>query len=187
MFTKYLIGEIRADFLDADDDSDIVTSDRQRLKEDDPRYVKLIEWFKEQVLSEVEGNWSAWRREQALDVALENDAVNEWYQTLSSDNQHFAKQLFGKIGKLGMEDESGKKELYRNTILAFERLRLRESLTELAALKDEADLSVLTTIFDGIDELEAVEYHGISKGRLEVIEAFSNIVQSEKERVIQYH
>src|SRR6266446_5832725 len=38
LFTKYLIGEIRADFLDLDDQPDIVTSDRQRLKENDPRF-----------------------------------------------------------------------------------------------------------------------------------------------------
>lgn len=38
LFTKYLVGEIRVDFLDSDDDDDIATSDRQRLKQTDPRY-----------------------------------------------------------------------------------------------------------------------------------------------------
>lgn len=38
LYTKYLTGQIEADFLDADDAPDIATSDRQRVQEDDPRY-----------------------------------------------------------------------------------------------------------------------------------------------------
>ncbi|MHB8594961.1 MAG: ATP-binding protein, partial [Acidimicrobiales bacterium] len=37
IYAKYLMGEIDADFMDLDDKEDIVTSDRQRVKEDDPR------------------------------------------------------------------------------------------------------------------------------------------------------
>ncbi|WP_241730141.1 hypothetical protein [Pseudomonas sp. SST3] len=42
LYTKYLTGQIEADFLDADDQPDIATSDRQRVQEDDPRYIQLI-------------------------------------------------------------------------------------------------------------------------------------------------
>ncbi|WP_293653045.1 ATP-binding protein [Thiolapillus sp.] len=37
LYTKYLTGQIEADFLDLDDEPDIATSDRQRIQEDDPR------------------------------------------------------------------------------------------------------------------------------------------------------
>ena len=42
IYTKYLTGQIEADFLDADDAPDIATSDRQRVQEDDPRYDQLV-------------------------------------------------------------------------------------------------------------------------------------------------
>ena len=35
LYTKYLTGQIEADFLDQDDEPDIATSDRQRMQEDD--------------------------------------------------------------------------------------------------------------------------------------------------------
>ena len=40
MITKYIYGEIHADFLDEDDQADIATSSRQKISEDDPRYVR---------------------------------------------------------------------------------------------------------------------------------------------------
>src|SRR5437016_3927085 len=42
VYTKYLTGQIEADFLDASDVDDIVTSNRQRLIEDDIRLQQLL-------------------------------------------------------------------------------------------------------------------------------------------------
>ena len=50
LYSKYLIGEIDADFLDFDDKDDIVTSDRQRIKEGDPRYKKLKDFVQKRNL-----------------------------------------------------------------------------------------------------------------------------------------
>lgn len=40
LYTKYLTRQTEADFLNADDEPDIATSDRQRVQEDDPRYIQ---------------------------------------------------------------------------------------------------------------------------------------------------
>ena len=185
LFTKYLMGELRADFLDEDEKPDITTSDRQRLKEDDPRYQEVLAWFRQKVLGVVEANWGDWRGKAALENALQIPEVKEWHQSLSVDSKRFAGQLFAKIGKFPKENDSEKRELYKYTILAFEKLRFRDALTEIDQIQDGADVSVLQAVFSGIDELEAAEYHQIAKGRLEVIEAFDKIVPKEKERVIQ--
>lgn len=185
LYTKYLIGELRADFLDVDHQPDITTSDRQRLKEDDPRYEQILEWFDKNVLRGVEGNWSAWRGAAALETALEIPEVKAWHETLSKDSKRFAAQLFAKIGKFPKDNDQEKRELYKYTILAFEKLRLREALTAIDEIAEDADMSVVQAVFDGIDELEAMGYYDIAKGRLEVIDAFSKIVPKEKEKIIQ--
>lgn len=185
LYTKYLIGELRADFLDVDDEPDITTSDRQRLKEDDPRYEQILEWFNKNVLRVVEANWSAWRGAAALETALEIPEVKAWHDTLSKDSKRFAGQLFAKIGKLPKDNEQEKRELYKYTILAFEKLRLREALTAIDEIEDDASLSVFQAVFSGIDELEAVGYYDIVRGRLEVIEKFRDIVPAQREKVIQ--
>ncbi len=187
LYTKYLLGELRADFLDVDDEDDITTSDRQRLKEDDPRYHQILEWFRQNVLNVVEANWGDWRGAAALETALEIPEVKAWHDSLSTDSKRFAGQLFAKIGKFPKDNEAEKRELYKYTILAFEKLRLREALTAIEGIEDNADMSVIQAVFDGIDELEALGYYDIAKGRLEVIEAFSKIVPEQKERVIQQY
>lgn len=185
LYTKYLIGELRADFLDVDKQPDITTSDRQRLKEDDPRYQQILKWFEEKVLRPVEGNWSDWRGQAALQTALEIPEIKAWHDSLSKDSKRFAGQLFAKIGKFPKDNDEEKRELYKYTILAFEKLRLREALTAIEGISDNADMSVIQAVFDGVDELEAVGYYDIAKGRLEVIDAFSKIVPAQKELVIQ--
>ena len=41
LYTKYIFGEIHANFLDLDNQEDIATTSRQRLIEEDPRYQAL--------------------------------------------------------------------------------------------------------------------------------------------------
>ena len=45
LYTKYLIGEIRADFLDSSDKEDISLANRQGYIEDDPRFKQLMTFF----------------------------------------------------------------------------------------------------------------------------------------------
>lgn len=187
LYTKYLIGELRADFLDDDAAADIVTSDRQSLKEDDPRYEALLEFVKGELLRQIGNSWRDWRREEGTRDALSNPVIKEWYESLSTDNRTFAKRLFGKIHQLPMDREADRMELYRNSILAFERLALQQRLSQIDALPDDADFTVLQALFNGVDELEAAEYHEIARGRLQVIKTFEGIVDSEREKVIQLY
>jgi hypothetical protein len=72
LFAKYMMGELHADFVDDDKADDIATSDRQSLKEDDPRFAALTAYLRDTVLREVGNAWRDWRRDNALDKAREN-------------------------------------------------------------------------------------------------------------------
>ena len=50
-YTKYLIGEIHADFLDTDHLDDIATTSRQEIIKDNPRYEELKAWMKKEIIS----------------------------------------------------------------------------------------------------------------------------------------
>lgn len=185
LFTKYLSGEIRADFLDDDNSPDIATTDRQHLKEDDPRFVKLKGYINKYLLSEIENRWRDWRSDDSEDKAKTNPAVAEWFGTLSPTNKRYAKQLFGKIESFPIEDPAYKRELYRNGVLAFEKLALKENLAVLNRIETQADLELLEMLFGEIDELESAEYHSIVRGRLDVIKSFENLLPDAREQVIQ--
>jgi hypothetical protein len=188
LFSKYLMGEIHANFVDEDGLDDIATSDRQSLKEDDPRFVALTAYAENAVLREVGNSWRDWRRDDALDKARENPIVEEWYASLGVDARKYAKQLFGKIGNMSVDHESDRIELYKNGILAFEKLRFRDLLSEIDKLDGADQLEMIGRVFANIDELEAAQYGEIARGRIRVIDSFVDIVDAnEKERMIQEH
>lgn len=185
LFSKYIIGEINADFLDADDEEDIITSDRQRFKEVDPRYV-LLKKFVEDVMSKIQSKWTIWRNEHSAKKALENKAVRDWYLSLESKTQqNYAKKLFTKIEAIPAPSPEIKKELYKNSIIAFQTLALKDNLAALEKIDSEKDFEAFIEIMGALDELEATHYYQVVKDRLAVIKKFIDIVPKEKEKVIQ--
>jgi hypothetical protein len=187
LFTKYLSGEIRADFIDSDDMDDIATSDRQRLREDDPRYKALKDFLQKVVKSSIKLNWTRWRTEGAQKKALGRPAIKEWYTSLGKENKKYAKELFGKIESLALPDEDSKKELYKQSILAFESLALKGNLEALAQIERPEDFDRLAAIIGSMDEMESARYYQIVKGRLNVLDKFEAVKEKALEKVLQQH
>jgi hypothetical protein len=184
LYTKYLTGQIEADFLDADDQPDIATSDRQRVQEDDPRYIQLIVFLRSR-LAQVEKRWSEWRRKHEVEKAKENSPkLAEWLDGLQPGFRKSAETLISKLSALPIDDEEDRKVLYRHGILAFERMQLRGSSDELARHVDNVE-KLLTLLADR-DALEASLYRDIVKSRLEAIKEFQSLIDEDaKERVLQ--
>jgi Histidine kinase-, DNA gyrase B-, and HSP90-like ATPase len=184
LYSKYLIGEIRADFLDFDEADDITTSNRQRVIEDDPRYDALRKHIYP-LLKEIQNVWTQWRKELATEKALENPVIKKWYGKLRASSRKHAQILFDKIESLPMDKEEDRKELYKYGILAFERLKVKATLEDLSTLSSLDGLK-FASVFNDIDDIEAVLYFDIASERVKVIEAFAGIVdKNTQERVIQ--
>ncbi len=185
VFSKYLIGELRADFLDYDGKPDISTTGRQMVKEDDVRFIILKNFFREKILSAIHSKWEPWRKEIAVKKALENEKIKEWFETLSPDKKKFAETLFAKIESIPVSNPDSKKELYKHGIIAFETLALKDRLSVLNEIKSDKEFQVLQTIMGQIDSLEAILYSDIVRGRITVLTKFASIATSEKEKIIQ--
>jgi len=156
LFAKNVRGELHANFVDDDKADDIATSDRQSLNEDDPRFAALTAYLRNTVLREVGNAWRDWRRDNALDKTRENPVVEEWYMSLGPDARKAAKDLFGKIGNMAVGKESDRIELYKNVILAFEKLRFRDLLSEIDKLDGADQLDLVGRVFSSIDEAPSV-------------------------------
>ena len=184
LYTKYLTGQIEADFLDADDAPDIATSDRQRVQEDDPRYVQLIAFLRSR-LTQVEKRWTEWRKKHEVEKAKETSpALSEWLDTLPDGYKKSAETLIAKLSALPVDDEEDRKLMYRHGILAFERMKLRGSTEEFVTSVESTDR--LLAVLADRDALEASLYRDIVKSRLDAIRDFQTIVDEDaKERVLQ--
>ena len=183
LYTKYLIGEIHADFLDQDAKIDIATSNRQEIIKDDPRYVALRRWVNDQ-LKDIEGQWTDLRNEEGARKAMQIPVINDWVQQLDKRTQRQAKSLLGKIGQLTL-DPKDKVDLYKHSVLAFESLRYKGSLDKLDQISAE-NLQAFTQVFADLDDIEASLYYQIVQERLKVIRKLHEQVEDNvKERVIQ--
>ena len=185
LYTKYLIGEIHADFLDLDDQDDIATSNRQELIKDAPRYQALSRWIKDE-LRHIANQWTALRSENGEEEARQIPAIDRWMKTLGPDKRRQAKSMFGKIGQLTLEEDE-RMELYRHGVLAYESLKYKDYLSALDSVSPE-NIKKFTTIFAELDDIEASLYYQIIQERIRVIETLREQVQNNVvEKVIQKH
>ncbi len=186
IYTKYLTGQIEADFLDVDDSPDIATSDRQRIQEDDERYEKLLEFLRIG-LTKIEKRWSEWRKKHETEKAKEQSpALKEWFDRLPSGFRDSAEKMIANLSALPLDKADDRKLLYRHGILAFERMRLRGSTEAFVSNLTEVDK--LIEVLADRDALEVALYYDIVISRLEAIRAFTNIVdEDDKEKVLQQY
>ena len=186
LYTKYIFGEIHADFLDLDDEEDIATTSRQKLIEEDPRYQSL----KKKLLSElkhIQLQWTRLRNLQGKQRALLFPQIKEWFGDLDPDQKKSAERLFGRINQLPIDDDSQKRQLFVSGVLAFESLKLRNMLYRLDEVSAK-NLGALNQVFIQLDDLEASAYYQIARDRLEVIRKLTGLVdENAKERAMQEH
>ncbi len=182
MYTKYLTGQIEADVLDDTGDKDIATSDRQRLQEDDPRYVALLKTLR-LVLSKIESEWSELRKKyEVAKVKSEIPAVAEWLGGLPDGYRKSAEKVVAQISALPIELPEERKTLLRHGILAFERMKLTGSVDDF--VQGLSNVDQLLKILADRDSLESSLYRDIIKSRLEAIKSFNGLVDADKKEAI---
>lgn len=186
LIRNYLTGQVEANFLDISMKRDIATSDRQRVQEDDERYLALVA-FVTGIIKNMANVWTEYRVEVGQREAIEeNPALQEWIDTLRDvDVQRLARQMIGKIQALSVDDERDRKELFGQSILAFERFNMRQQLNEFVdTIGRDSDRAVLA--FNTLDDLEAILYAQIVKSRLDVITTLQqNVENKAREKVFQ--
>lgn len=185
LYTKYIFGEIHADFLDDDDLDDISTSSRQDFFDDDVRYVELIRFIKSEMAT-VRSAWEDHRSTIGTEEACRFEVVRSWYEDLHGDDQRSAKKLFGKINQLTVSPDE-KKTLFKHGILAFETLKLQNELSALDSI-DPEEIDTFLSIAGKLENIEASYYYQIVLQRLQVIKRMQEVVKDgELEKVVQHH
>lgn len=186
IYTKYVIGEVLAESLDQDNEEDIATTSRQALMEDDERFLQLK---KELVgeLSHIREAWTQLRNKGGKKAALENPAIEEWFNGLSRDNKNRAERIFGKINQMTIDRPQERTTLFKHGVLAFETLKAKENIDALNKITGE-NIVQFGEVFGTQDELEATFYYQIAQGRIHVVRALQEMVdENMREKIIQQH
>ena len=186
VFASYIIGEIRADSLDDDDQDDIATSNRQSINEDDDRFIKLKEAIKKE-LKVIGSKWTDYRNQSGTKKALDDSSILKWFNSLPKATKSEAEKLFGKIYQMYSDNEERRTQLFRYGILAFEQMRVHENLGALEEL-DANNIVEFGRVFEQTDSLEASMYYQITQVRLKVVEKLAEKVEDDVlERILQEH
>ena len=184
MITKYMFGEINAEFLDEDGKDDIATSSRQSISEDDPRFMALKAFLRAE-LRHIWTETNKLKEKKGLENALqENLPLKEWYDDLPKPLKPRAAKIFAEIDKANI-DEDRKKDFYANGVLAFERLKMDTAVEMLDSI-DESNLELFLRFLADVDAIEAANYRQIVNERLKVIQKFDqSVAEDARERVLQ--
>ncbi len=187
MITKYMYGEFYAEFLDEDEEEDIATSSRQKILEDDPRYLGLKSFIREE-LRYIWSTTNQLKQRKSLQNAISsNPFILEWYESLRPASlKKSAEDIFTVIDQAGV-DEKHIHELYANGILAFETRKIDFALEEIQGL-NASNLELLLSHLADVDAIEAAKYHDIVQQRLEIIRKLQMSVDEDvKERILQQY
>ena len=184
IYANYLIGELRVDGLDTDHGEDSATSGRQRIVEDDPRYVALKDFVRSE-LKFLEKRWSELRVEAGAKKATEIPEVKAWIDGLPGSISTKAKKWLGKINRINVGRPTERLQLMKHAVLAFEFYRCNQNLEELDKISDE-NFEPAIRVFQDLDGLEATWYGQIVRQRIGIIRALQKKVdENSRERIIQ--
>lgn len=192
IFNSYLVGEIHADFLDADE-IDRATANREAVKAGDPLVTAVRDWLKK-TLAIIADQWDEWRRQQnsAGDDDETKTALDTWFASLPDARDiKLARRLVnpilsGEHSNDEAKDKEIKRDLLRSAIIGFEKLRVRKQLDRLEDINDVMSVE-FQRIFNDLDDIESSHYHEITRSRLQVIDKFEREIVDTKalEKVAQ--
>lgn len=184
LYATYLIGELRVDDLDTDHEDDTATTSRQRILEDDPRYIALKKFLSKE-LKHIQSQWTGLRLEEGVKRATAIPAVQRWLDRLPRDYARQARNWLGKMHRVEVDNIDDRKHLIKHAILAFEFFKWNQNIDRLNDINDE-NLENVIELFNELDGLEASLYGQIIQERMKVIHTLQEKVDSnQRERVIQ--
>ena len=183
LITKYIFGEIHADYLDDDDKEDIATSGRQRISEDNARY-RALKAFIDFELRYIWNETNKLKNRSGLNTAIKaNPHIKRWYDGLVSSNvRTLAAKFFGAIEEATI-DENRRHEFYASAVLAIQTFRAKETLGELEGI-DASNVEVFLSYLTDLDAIEAEKYRQIIQDRLEIIKKLEASVKDNAQESV---
>ena len=182
MITKYIFGELHADFLD--EEEDIATTSRQRLAEDHHDYLALKKFVKRE-LNHIWTETNTLKEQKQFESAIQaNPYVKKWYDSQPRILKPAAKKIFKGIDIANMDDEH-RHNFYATAVTAFEQLKVNHALDQLESVNDK-DIELFLSLLTDLDSIEATHYFQIVNERLTVIRELDKKVNEDVlENVLQ--
>jgi len=175
--TRYVIGEIEADFLDngTDDDTDLVSTDRQEIDWEDEK-AQLLKVWGEELSKKTLRDCTEFRGEKTVKEVLSNPGLDRRIKRLDRPSQ---KQITQFLRILGNRDSDNGKtlELAGALVRAYEFRQFHDVIEELEEASSDPDK--LAAMLQQLNEWKVLESRAILevvKGRLDILDKFEKML-----------
>jgi hypothetical protein len=178
--TKYLSGYVEADFLDdgTDDESDLISTDRQEIDWEDAAAKPLQEWgaeFTRKILRE----WASRRGDDFRDWVVQQPSIKGRLERLDKPSRDQATRILKSLGSSD-NDQQVLLELADSLVRAFEYRQFHDVISQVETVEnDPAQLELLLSHLREWKVLESRAILEIVKGRIEIIDKFHSMIAND--------
>lgn len=175
--TKYVIGEIEADFIEdsISDEEDLVSTDRQEIDWESSKAELLKNWgerLARKALAECRDFRGGLTKKRVL-------ADPEFAARVEKLDRHSQQQVERLLKLIGLQEdaEERERELADLLVRAYEFQHFHDHLAEIEQIEDDPNqLSVLLTTIGDWNVLESRAILEVIKGRLEIVDKFEKML-----------
>jgi len=175
--TKYVVGEIEADFLDSgvDDESDIIATDRQEIDWEDER-IKAFKTWGENLARKSLSDCRDFRGARLENWVLTQEEFTSRIGRLDQPSQRQVKSFIRTLGTV-LEESDRSRELVSALIRAYEFRNFHDVIEQLEDVSEDAD--ALATLLGRLNDWQVLEGRAILEvvtGRLAIIDKFEKMI-----------
>ena len=178
--TKYMTGEIEADYLDVglDAESDIISTDRQEIDWEDARTGPLLAWGQQLTRDALRARASR-RGDQIEKLIADRPEFKSRIDRLEGATQKQLRQYLRTLGEADAEEDKNL-ELADSLIRAFEYQHFHNVVRDIETASASPDqLHELLAHLREWKVLESRAILEIVKGRLEIVDKFGELIRED--------
>ena len=177
--TRYMYGAVEVDYLDAgiDDESDLISTDRQEMDWEVLEVQPLLKWGAELTRKALR-DWVGRKEKTTEKSVLENEDLKRRIARLDGPSQ---KELMKAVRTLGRSGTDPDKllELAGSLVAAFEYRHFHDVATKIEATNDPEELATLLEHLTEWKVLESRAILEVVRGRLQIIDKFHSMLVND--------
>jgi hypothetical protein len=171
----YMLGEIRADFLD--DNKDLIATDRASVHWEKEPASTLHSWL-EQAIKDVSKDWNTHRTDEKLEGVKETPVYQNRIKHLSAREKKLADDFLSQVAEIEGYDDEILTETADYVASAVEKKAFRDLLGEIKHSED-SETEKIVKLFREWEILDAVEAFRRAENRLDILKEFEKLINSD--------
>lgn len=181
---QYLVGEVKADFLD-EEERDLIATDRSKVVWETPPASDLHEFLNNEI-SSFAAKWPNKRRDEKMEEVKETEPYQQYISPLDDWEQDLADDFLGKLSEGQGYDDEILEEMASYVSSGVQQKAFSHLLRDIEE-SEATDTQEILQLFDKYEVLDAMNSLKIVKGRMRAISKFDQLVKTNAKEVPTMH